>query len=120
MQSPNACKDCEKSMKKTGLYTLTEVNDMDPFPQPCGYPFHLPNPMPIEEMLFSRVHVIMKSYCLSNGSYGYRGHILNLEQDIANIVIAAILPWSVESLPVWIVQKVHEAIPGGYKDFLVQ
>jgi hypothetical protein len=59
----------------------------------------------MEEAMFSRVLVVMKSYYLSNGSLGYQGSVLNLEQDISNIVIATSLPWPPDQLPVWIVRK---------------
>jgi hypothetical protein len=112
--SPNACTKCEDFFKKHGFYERTGYNDMDPFPR--GYPFHLPEATPMKEAMCSRVFVVMKSYYLSNGSLGYRGSVLNLEQDISNIVIAAALPWLPEELPVWIVRKHRQDLPDGYKD----
>ena len=133
----NICNDCHLSHKKHGIYKFTAANDMDPFPLDAGatntpavdpscglrrgYPHWLPKLTVIEEMLIARVHVVMKSYILKNGQYGYRGHCLNVEQDISDIFVAAVLPYKVEELPVWIVRKFGQTgLPHDYKDFRVR
>ena len=133
--SSDVCTDCKKSHKDHGTYKLTAANDMDPFPidpaaDPAaapaadprpglrrGYPFWLPKLFAIEEMMIARVSVVMKSYILNNGSYGYRGHVLNLERNLEDLVTAVLLPIRVEDLKVWIVRKLGHDLPTNYKDF---
>ena len=128
------CTDCEQSLKKNGCYKFAAANLMDPFPDQLpreprfsllngvqgGYPHWLTDIWPMEEMLLARVHVVMKSYILKNGSFGYRGHCLNVEQDLSNIYPFVRLPHRPQDLPILIIRKANEAVPEGYKDFRVR
>jgi hypothetical protein len=68
---------------------------MDPFPNGLPTQFltiPLPKAIPMDEIMFSLVLVVMQSYYLSSGSIAYRRSVLNLEQDISDIVTATSLP----------------------------
>ena len=68
-------------------------NDLDPY---CGnvYPFHLPALSTVENLLISKVFVVMTCYRLSNtGEYGYKSHCLNLQTDPGRrLEIFSVLP----------------------------
>jgi len=49
----------------------------------------LPQLSNIEEMFIDRVHVVMKVYRLDKGRIGYKGNILNMEQDIQPVMTIA-------------------------------
>ena len=57
----------------------------------------------VEEMLISAVMPIMSVYRLPQGQHGYRGHVVNLPQDIASL--AHCLPRLPSELDVIIVRK---------------
>ena len=80
----------------------------------------LPELSAMEESLIARNYFFMKSYILSNGTMGFRGQVLNMEQDIAPIVGHLRLPRRVEEVPVYIVRKPNSNTPEGYKDFKVR
>ena len=67
-------------------------------------------------MLISRILAIMSIYRLPYGQHGYRGHILNVQQDITSFVNS--LPRSPSTLDVIIVRK--EGAVETHKDFRVR
>ncbi|XP_012152150.2 uncharacterized protein LOC105664038 [Megachile rotundata] len=73
----------------------------------------------VEQMLIARVHPVMRIYQVkahgSRGQFHYKGHAINIEQDIKEIV--KILPQSPEALSVLIVRR--ESVCG-YADFRVR
>ena len=76
------CKKCISDMKKNVMQirTLSSENDLDPKIESM---YHLlPELNDIEEMFIARVHVVMKVFQIGNGNIGYKGNVLNIEQDI--------------------------------------
>jgi len=73
-------------------------------------------------MLIARVHVVMQSYRLSNGIQGFKGHVVNIEQDVSSFSdhLQRALPHLPEDLPATIVRKAHHEIPTRHKDFKVR
>ena len=77
------CNDCIRSRNKNGfgVRIMSRENDMDP-----GHDNILMHDLPvlteIEEMFISRVHVVMQAYRLKGGRMGYKGNVLNIEQDV--------------------------------------
>ena len=63
---------------------LAKENDIDPYQD--GFPYHLPKLSRIEEMLIACVYPVMKTYCLKGGTTGYKGDVLNIEQDTGGLV----------------------------------
>ncbi len=57
----------------------------------------------VDEMLISLVIPIMSVYRLPHGQYGYKGHVINLQQDIT--VFATSLPKISKELDILIVMK---------------
>ena len=75
------CKNCSLSIKDHNFSDFSSENNMDQ----KLYLLHahnLPELSEIEEMLISRVHVVIKCYRLESGSIGCKGNVLNLEQNI--------------------------------------
>jgi len=70
--SKGDCKLCRSSMKKYNIQIMSVKNDMDPFRH--GYP----------AMLISPAYPFMKVYTFANGATGFRGQILNVQQDISD------------------------------------
>ena len=118
------CFHCDKQRrdKDVAVRKFAADNDMDPVPDGQDYPWHLPQLSEIEEMLIAQVHVIMKCYRLQNGSIGYKGQVLNMEQDVQGMVNS--LPLRPETAPiVWIrkpTKKKNDGNPAGFKDFRVR
>ncbi len=79
-------------------------------------PGELQGLMQIEEMLISQVMPMMTLYRLPHGQYGYRGHIINLPQDISSF--ATSLPRLPLELDVVLVRR--EGANGSHKDFRVR
>ena len=77
---------------------------MDPFPN--GYPEGLPELTAVEEMLIAKVFVVMQMYRISgNGAVGYKGHCLNMQNNIAETVAQCrVLPWLPNELPIYVVR----------------
>ena len=67
---------CTRDKRSSKLYSVE--NDMDP----GIVPSQLEGLTQIEEMLIARVCPIMSVYRKHGGQRGYRGHVLNLPQDI--------------------------------------
>ena len=70
----------------------------------------------VEEMLISRVCPIMQVYRKHGGQMGYKGHVLNLPQDIQSFLNR--LPARVGDLPVMIARR-HGA-DDTHRDFTVR
>ncbi len=101
------CKRDKKSPKK-----FSAENDMDP----GTVPEQLRGLTQVEEMLISRVCPIMRVYRKHGGQRGYKGHVLNLPQDIQSFLNR--LPSRVADLPVLIVRR-HGA-EDTHRDFTVR
>eukprot|EP00957_Ditylum_brightwellii_P110852 8455088-Ditylum_brightwellii.AAC.1 len=101
--NPAECTDYKKARKDPSICCkkLAEENDMDPYQD--GFPHHLPKLSKIEEMLIVCVYPVVKTYQLKGGTIGYKGDVLNIEQDIGGLVSS--LPQRTDQLPVMIVQK---------------
>ena len=69
-----------------------------------------------EEMLISAVMPFMSIYRLPHGQYGYRGHVINLPQDITTF--ASSLPRLPAELDVIFVRK--EGSQNSHRDFRVR
>jgi hypothetical protein len=112
------CETCCSSKKKNfGVSTFIAKNDADPFPK--GYPWHLPHLSMLEEMLIARIHAVMKVYTLTGGALGYKGNVMNMEQNIDGVVAAVTLPWKVEEVPLFIARRHNETTPANLPDFKV-
>eukprot|EP00957_Ditylum_brightwellii_P197670 15059486-Ditylum_brightwellii.AAC.1 len=59
-------------------------NNMDPYQD--GSPHHLPNFSKTKEMLIALIYSVMKIYWPKGGTVGYKGDVLNIEQDIDGLV----------------------------------
>ena len=70
----------------------------------------------VAEMLISAVLPIMSLYHLPHGQYGYRGHVINLPQDVA--AFANSLPRLTSQLDVIVVRK--EGATESHRDFRVR
>ena len=119
------CKDCLASQKNNNnILKFGAENDMDPFfgrtDEAMARLAALPPLSDMEEALIARNYVVMKSFIFSNGSMGFRGQVLNMEQDISPFVEQLRLPRRVEEIPVYIVRKPNSNTPEGYKDFKVR
>ena len=144
------CSTCLKTKTEgVNVRKFTDENLMDPYPEldpnatvdlPAGMhpradiPIYthangtrerLPKLSMVEMMLISRVFIVQKVYRLSSGNLGYKGQVLNMEQDLsafANPVTS--LPHNPSDLPMIIVRKLIQGQAGGgdlprYKDFKV-
>ena len=80
------CDKCKKTFTdpKINVRLYSKENNMDPRINEIINV--LPKLNDIEEMFIARVHVVIKVYCLSKGSIGYKGNIINMEQDIQPII----------------------------------
>ena len=101
------CKRDKKSLKK-----FSAGNDMDP----GIVPEQLKGLTQVEEMLISRVCPIMRIYRKHGGQRGYKGHVLNLPQDVQSFLNR--LPSQVADLPVLVVRR-HGA-DETHRDFTVR
>jgi len=72
----------------------------------------------IEELFISRIHVVMKVYRLEKGNAGYKGNILNMEQDLQTALNK--LPLLPSELPVFLVRKSNPSCSNRYKDFRIR
>ena len=57
---------------------------MDPWPH-LDF-LKLPKLNDVSQMLIAQVHPFMRVYRLEGGGVGFKGQILNVEQDISNLV----------------------------------
>ncbi len=104
------CTRCSRDKRQPKLYS--RENGMEPGPVPV----ELQGLMQVEEMLISRVMPMMTLYRLPHGQYGYRGHIINLPQDISSF--ATSLPRLPSKLDVVLVRR--EGANGSHKEFQVR
>eukprot|EP00957_Ditylum_brightwellii_P165953 12635621-Ditylum_brightwellii.AAC.1 len=95
---------------------LAAENNMDPYQD--GFPQHLPKLSETEEMFIACAYPVMKIYCLEGGTVGYKGDMLNIDQDIGRLVSS--LLQKINQLPIMVVQKCNMNVTMGYKDFRVQ
>ena len=80
--------------------------DIPIFTHPDGTRERLPKLSMVEMMLISRVFIIQKVYRLSGGNLGYKGQVLNMEQDLSSFTEPfTSLPHSPADLPMIIVKK---------------
>ena len=109
------CTKCEKHMAKHDLHLLSADNLMDPW---ITY-LHLllPKLNEIEQMLIARIHPFMRVFRLHGGAVGYKGQILNVQQDITELTQQ--LPLLPSEIPCFIVRKPNQSSPIGHRDFLV-
>ena len=70
----------------------------------------------VKKMLISRVFPIMRVYRKHGGQRGYKGHVLNLPQDVQSFLNR--LPSQVADLPIMVVRR-HGA-DDTHKDFTVR
>ena len=101
------CTKCEKHMAKHNLHLLSAANLMDPW---ISY-LHLllPKLNEIEQMLIARIHPFMRVFRLHGGAVGYKGQILNVQQDITELMQQ--LPLLPSEIPCFIVQKLNQSSP---------
>ena len=112
------CKECEASCKKHK--GMSCGNDMVPHP-PSGnrYPKGLAAvPTQTEEMILARFFPIIRVYRLGNGKYGYKGLVLNVEQDASPIWSK--MPVHSDQYPFLIVRKRYAKMPSNFRDFRVR
>lgn len=102
------CAHCSRDSKKC----FSSRNGMDPGEVPPP----LQGLTQVEEMLILAVMPMMSVYRLPLGQYGYRGHIINLPQDISSF--ATSLPRLPTELDIIVVRK-KDAL-GSHRDFHVR
>ena len=102
------CYRCKRDKKSPKKFTY----DMDP----GIVPGQLKGLTQVEEMLISRVCPIMRIYRKHGGQRGYKGHVLNLPQDVQSFLNR--LPSQVADLPVLVVRR-HGA-DETHRDFTVR
>ena len=78
---------------------FSKANNM----HPGSVPECLQNLTQVEEMLIARVSPIMYVYRKHGGQRGYKGHVLNLSQDIQSLLDK--LPQDVSNLPILILRR---------------
>ena len=116
------CRRCSRDYvdNERKFFTYGMDNNLDPY---CGngYPFHLPALSTVEELLISKVFVVMTCYRLSHtGEYGYKGHCLNLQTDLGRrLEIFSVLPHLPEKLPIYVIRVLHANSNGTGKLFKV-
>ena len=91
------CARCKRDRKPCRLYSAE--NDMDP----GSVPAELQGLSEVEELLIARAFPIMSIYRKHGGQRGYKGHVLNLPQDIQGFLNS--LPANVSDLPILVIRK---------------
>ena len=91
------CSRCKRDKKPCRLYSAE--NDMDP----GSVPAELQGLSEVEELLIARAFPIMFIYRKHGGQRGYKGHVLNLPQDIQGFLNS--LPANVSDLPILVIRK---------------
>ena len=92
---------------------------MDPFVN--SYPYDLPILSDIEEIVISKVFVVMRVYRLKgSNSVGYKGNVLNIEQYLNDQVknVCNLLPRLPTEIPYFIIRKYSSNVLG-FKDFKI-
>ena len=96
---------CEQCCKSPGMNSpYSAQNDMDPFVRFDH--LKLPKLNDIEQMLIAKVQPYMRIIWLEGGGVGYKGSILNVEQDISEI--CSVLPNFPEDIPVFLLENLFE------------
>ena len=122
-QNDTQCLDCKKQItfvdpqfpNQIPVRLYSKDNDMDPWVEYSHLGLAKLNE--IEQMLISQIHPYMKLFRLNGGGIGYKGSVLNVEQDISQLVES--LPLLPEDLPCFVVQKPNSASPLGFREFKV-
>ena len=96
-QQPYICTRCKRDKSDPKIYSAE--NDMNP----GSVPLCLQNLSQVEEMLISRACPIMTIYRKHGGQRGYKGHVVNLPQNIQGFLDS--LPSNVSKLPILIVRR---------------
>ena len=96
-KKPYECLRCSRD--KCNPKKFSNTNNM----HPGSVPECLQNLTQVEEMLIARVSPIMYVYKKHGGQRGYKGHVLNLSQDIQSLLDK--LPQSVSNLPIIILRR---------------
>ena len=97
LKQPYECLRCSRD--KSNPKKFSKANNM----HPGSVPECLQNLTQVEEMLIARVSPIMYVYRKHGGQRGYKGHVLNLSQDIQSLLDK--LPQSVSNLPILILRR---------------
>ena len=92
-----SCSRCKRDRKPCRLYSAE--NDMDP----GSVPAELQGLSEVEELLIARAFPIVSIYRKHGGQRGYKGHVLNLPQDIQGFLNS--LPANVSDLPILVMRK---------------
>ncbi len=71
----------------------------------------------IEQMLIATVHSFIQVHCIEGGGIGYKGQVLNVEQDVDFLVDQLLL--LPNEIPCFIVRKPNQVYPNGFCDFEV-
>ena len=104
------CTRCTRD--KALIKKFSSSNNMDPGKQPTC----LKQLTQVEEMLTARACPLMCVYMKHGGQYGYKGHVVNLPQDIQSFVDR--LPRDISEVPVILVRRKGTEIT--WKDFRVR
>ena len=91
------CSRCKRDRKPCRLYSAE--NDMDP----GSVPAELQGLSEVEELLIARAFPTLSIYRKHGGQRGYKGHVLNLPQDIQGFLNS--LPANVSDLPILVIRK---------------
>ena len=84
-----------------------------------SYPYDLPILSDIEEIIISKVFVVMRVYRLKwSNSVGYKGNVFNIEQDLNDQVkhVCNVLPRLPAEVPYFVIRKDSSNV-SGFKDF---
>ena len=91
------CTRCKRD--KHDVKKFSGANDM----LPGSVPLHLKGLSQVEEMLIARACPIMSIYRKHGGQRGYKGHVLNLPQDIQGFLDT--LPRNINDLPILFLRR---------------
>ena len=99
VNTPDAyiCTRCKRDKREPKQYS--DANDM----HPGDVPSCLHDLTKVEEMLISRACPIMSVYRKHGGQWGYKGHVVNLPQDIQGFLDQ--LPCNISDLPILIIRR---------------
>jgi ATP-dependent DNA helicase PIF1 len=112
MMVEGVCKRCYKD--KNEIKKFSSENNMDP----GDIPDELKSLSEIEEMLIAQVCTVISVYRLRGGQLGYRGNVINFNQDIHEFITR--LPRNPSSLDVLVVRRQSSNDPSAFRDFTVR
>ena len=98
---PSSCTRCKRDKHNPKLFSSENCMDPGRVP-PC-----LQGLSQIEEMLIARANPIMCLYRKHGGQHGYRGHVLNVAQDIQGFLDQ--LPANVNEIPILFVRRAGDS-----------